>query len=148
MKSQSGDLERAMAQVHAQFAAMPPEQRRQMEAMMASRGVTLGAQGVSARSCLTKEQAARPAEPRLNADCTRQNVTRRGNTISFTFECTKPQPTTGEGEMTFVDDKAYTGHATLSTQVRGQPRQMTMQMRGKWLAADCGATPPAPTPPR
>ncbi|MEP7103013.1 MAG: DUF3617 domain-containing protein [Burkholderiales bacterium] len=142
MSSPGGEMEKAQAQMQAQLAAMPPEKRKQIEEMMKSRGVTMGAQGTVTKVCVSKEQAARPAEPRMNADCSRQDVTRSGNTMKYKFECTQPRPMTGEGEMSFVSDKAYSGKSTVTTQVKGQPQQMTMEMSGKWLSADCGEVKP------
>ncbi len=149
IKSDDGKMDAAMAQMQQQLAAMPPERRAQVEAMMASRGVKLGAHGTSAKYCISKEQAAKPAEPRLSsADCTRQDVTRSGNTVKFKFECSKPQPVTGDGEMTFAGDKAYSGRSNIVTQVRGQPQQMSMEMNGKWLSADCGDIKPFASAPK
>jgi uncharacterized membrane protein YkoI len=146
MKSQDGQMDEAMAQMHKQMEAMPPEQRKKIEEMMASRGVKMGAQGTAAKFCLSKEQAAKGAEPRLSGDCSRQDLTRSGNTMRYSFECSKPQPMKGEGEMTFVSDKAYTGKSTVTSQVNGQPRQMSMEMSGKWLSADCGDIKPMTMP--
>ena len=54
----------------------------------------------------------------------------------------------GEGEMTFAGDKAYTGRSTMTSQVNGKPERMNMEMAGKWLAADCGNIKPRPKPAR
>ena len=130
-------MAQAQARMQAQLAAMPPEQRRKIEEMMKSRGATMGAQGTTAKFCLTKEQAARPAEPRMTGDCKQSDVQRSGNTMSYKFACTTPAPVSGEGQVTF-SDKAYTGKSTMTAQVKGQPQQMSMDTSGKWLAADCG----------
>jgi len=146
MKSQDGQMEKAMAEMQKQLAAMPPEQRKQMEAAMASRGVKMGAGGTSVKVCLTKEEAAKPPEARMNAgNCTQKDMQRSGNTMKFKYECTQP-PSSGEGEMTFISDKAYSGKSIVNTQVAGKPQQMTMEMQGKWLASDCGDVKPRPTP--
>ncbi len=144
-----GERDKMQAQMQAQLDAMPPEQRKQLDAMMKSRGVTMGAQGTTAKFCLTKEQAAKPPEARLSGDCKATDIKRSGNTMSYKFACTTPQPVNGEGQLTYTGDKAYSGSANVTTQGAGQPPQrMTMEMTGKWLAADCGdvkslAAPPA-----
>jgi Protein of unknown function (DUF3617) len=107
-----------------------------------------GAQGTTLKVCVTKEQAARPAEPRLAGDCTNTDVQRSGNTIKFKYECTRPRASSGEGEWTFVSDKAYTGKLATLNEVRGKPQTMRVEMRGKWLAADCGNVKPRPAPTR
>jgi hypothetical protein len=142
MTSPGGEMEKAQAQMQAQLAAMPPEKRKQIEEMMKGRGVTMGAQGTVTKVCVSKEQAAKPAEPQMTGDCSRQDVTRSGNKMKYRFECSKPQPMTGEGEMTWLGDKAYSGKSTVSTQRNGQPQQMGMEMSGKWLSADCGDVKP------
>jgi hypothetical protein len=148
MKSDDGRMEKAMAEMQKQLAAMPAEQRRQMEAAMASRGVKVGAGGNSVKVCVTKEEAARPPEARMSAgNCTQKDVQRSGNTMKFKFECTQP-PSTGEGEMTFVSDKAYSGRTTVTSQVAGKPQQMNMEMQGRWLAGDCGDVKPRTSAPK
>ena len=142
MKSPGGEMERAQAEMQKQLAAMPPAERQKIETMMASRGVKMGASGTSVKVCLTKEQAAKPAEPRMTGDCKQSDVKRSGNIMSYKFACTKPQPVSGEGQVSYVSDKAYTGRSSMTTQVAGQPQQMTMEMSGKWLAADCGDVKP------
>jgi Protein of unknown function (DUF3617) len=146
MKSQDGELEKGMAEMQKQMAAMPPDQRKQIEEMMASRGMSMGAQGTTVKVCITKEDVARKAEPQFREGCTQQVVQRTANSMKVKFECTKPQPMSGEGEMTFISDKAYTGKSTMTSKADGKPQQMTMEMAGKWLAADCGDVKPRPAP--
>ena len=146
VKSDDERMDKAMAEMQKQLASMPPEQRKQMEAAMASRGVKMGAGGSSVKVCLTKEQAEKPPEARMGrGDCTQKDVRRSGNTMKFKFECTKP-PSSGEGEMTFISDKAYSGKSVVNTQVAGKPQQMTIEMQGKWLASDCGDVKPRTSP--
>jgi hypothetical protein len=104
--------------------------------------MSVGAQGMTTKVCISKEQAAKPAEPQMTRDCSRQDVSRSGNTVKYRFECSKPQPMKGEGEMTFAGDKAYSGKSAVTTDMKGQPQQMTMEMSGKWLSADCGEVKP------
>lgn len=146
MKSQDGELEKGMAEMQKQMAAMPPDQRKQIEDMMASRGISMGAQGTSVKVCVTREDVARKAEPQFREGCTQQVVQRTANSMKVKFECSKPQPMSGEGEMTFISDKAYTGKSTLTSKGEGKAQQMTMELAGKWLAADCGAVKPRPAP--
>jgi len=146
MTSPGGEMEKAQAQMQAQLAAMPPEQRKKIEDMMKSRGVTMGAQGTTAKFCLTKEQAAKPAEPHMTGDCKQADLKRSGNTMSYKFACTTPHQVSGEGSITYLSDKAYSGKSNVTTQVKGQPQQMAMDMSGKWLGADCGDVKPLGAP--
>jgi Protein of unknown function (DUF3617) len=146
MKSDDAKMEKAMAEMQKQMAAMPPDQRKQMEAAMASRGVKMGAGGSSVKVCITKEEAAKPPEARMNSgNCTQKDMQRSGNTMKFKYECTQP-PSSGEGEMTFISDKAYSGKTVMNSKDPAKPQQMTMEMQGKWLASDCGDVKPR-TPP-
>ena len=142
LTSQGGEMEKAQAEMQAQLAAMPPAQRAQVEAMMKGRGVTLGAQGTAVKFCLGKEQAAKLAEPHMVGDCKQANVKRSGNTMSYTFTCTTPQAVSGEGQVTYLSDKAYSGKSNMTTQVSGQPQRVGMDMAGTWLGADCGELKP------
>lgn len=139
IEGQGGAMAQAMADLQKQMAAMPSEQRKQMQQMMAQRGVGFGPQGTTVKVCVTKEEAARTAEPQFRDGCKQQVVQRSGNKLKVRFECGQPEPSSGEGEFTFNGDKAYTGVSTMTAQVEGKPQQMQMQTSGKWLAADCGA---------
>ena len=146
MGSQDAETDKAMADMQKQMAAMPPEQRKQIEQMMASRGMSMGAQGTTVKVCVSKEDAARKAEPQFREGCTQQVLQRTASSMKVKFECTQPRPMSGEGEMNFPSDKAYTGKSTVTTQANGKAQQMTIEMAGKWLAADCGDVKPRPAP--
>ena len=146
LKSADGDVELAIAAMRQQLAAMPAEQRAQMESTLARRGVSLGANGSVLKACVTPEDAARPAEPKLGANCVQQATSRSGNRMRIEFSCTRPQPLRGEGDVTFDGDRRYTGQAEVTMPFMGKPRQMAMTLGGRWLAADCGNVRPLPAP--
>ena len=146
MKSQDAETDKALADMQKQMAAMAPEQRKQIEQMMASRGMSMGAQGTVLKVCVTKEDVARKAEPQFREGCTQQVVQRTASSMKVKFECTQPQPMSGEGEMSFTSDKAYTGKSTVMSQANGKAQQMTIEMAGKWLAAECGDIKPRSAP--
>ncbi|MES3015719.1 MAG: DUF3617 domain-containing protein [Pseudomonadota bacterium] len=142
MTSQGGEMEKAQAEMQKQLAAMPPAERKKIDDMMASRGVKMGTQGATVKFCLTPEQAAKPAEPRMAGDCTQSDIQRSGSTMKYKFSCTKPQQVSGEGQVSYAGDKAYSGMSTMTSQAAGMPQQMTMTMAGKWLGAECGDVKP------
>src|ERR1700712_4105950 len=72
MTMKGAEMDKAMADLQAKLATMPPDQRKQIEAAMAGRGLSLGSQGLTTKICITKEQAARGPEPKLTGDCTTQ----------------------------------------------------------------------------
>jgi hypothetical protein len=142
MKSQSGQMEKAMSDMQQQMASMPPEQRKMMEEMMAKQGMNMGAQGRSVRMCITKEQAERDELPQQDGSCNQQVVQRSSNMIKVKFTCTGNPPASGESEVTFSSPTAYTGKSIVNTTVDGRPERMMMDQTGKWLSPDCGNVKP------
>lgn len=141
------EIDKAMAEMQKQLAAMPPAQRKQMEAMMGQSGMSVGSGGaMTLKVCITPEMAARSELPsQTEGDCTTTITSRSGNTLKSSFACKNP-PTTGEGTYTFNGDKAYTMKMAMQTTRNGKPQSMTMEGQGKWLSADCGSVKPIQMP--
>ena len=137
MKSQSGKMEKAMKDMQQAMASMPPEQRRQMEAMMGKQGVAIGPQGNTVKVCLTKEDTERDQPPPAQQGCT-QTSTRSGNVWSVSFKCPGPPPSSGDGSVTLQSPTAYTGIMNVVTDVRGKAEKVEMATTGKWVGANCG----------
>ncbi|AYQ27426.1 MULTISPECIES: DUF3617 domain-containing protein [unclassified Polaromonas] len=141
MQSSSGEMEKAMATMEKQLASMPPEQRKQMQDMMAKQGMSMGSSAggaMNVKMCITKEMAERNELPQQQqGDCKTTQSPRSGNTMKFSYVCTQP-PSSGEGVMTFNGDTAYTMKMNTTTNVKGKAEKMTMDASGKWLSADCG----------
>jgi hypothetical protein len=147
MKTDSGRMEAGMARMQQQLAAMPPEKRKQVEAMMAGQG--MGAMGGAGKPmlvkvCLTPEQAARDEMPQSDGQCKQLSQERSGKTLRFKFTCSGERPATGEGEYTMDSDKAHHGRTVITSMAQGKPERMDMQHSARWLSADCGAVKPRP----
>lgn len=145
----SAEIDKAMAQMQQQLASMPPAQRKQMEDMMAKQGMHVGAGsggGMAMKVCMTKEMIERNdiAQPQ-QGDCKSTASPRTGNTQKFSFSCAQP-PSSGEGQITFTSNEAYTMNMVTHRTVKGKPEKMTMNASGKWLSADCGAIKPVAVP--
>jgi hypothetical protein len=143
----SSEMDKAMAEMQAQMAAMSPEERKQMEAMMGQRGVRMAPAaggGMTIQMCMTKEMVERNDVP-MQDGCTTTKQERSGNTMKMAFTCTKP-PSSGEGEFTFMGSEAYKSHMVLNTATKGKPERMEMDGTGKWLGADCGSVKPVGAP--
>jgi hypothetical protein len=142
------EMDAAQAKMAQQMAAMPPEKRRQMEAMMAQRGMSLPGQGAGGgttiKVCMTKEQVERHDVP-MRQGCSVTKNARSGNVTKIAFACTNP-PSTGEGEFTSMGPEAYASRMKIDTPVQGRPQTMTMEGSGKWLGADCGTIQPMAAP--
>lgn len=148
MKTSSGEMEKGMAQMQAQMAAMTPEQRKMMEGMMAKQGVGMasgaGAGGPGAmllKMCITKEMAERNEIGSREGDCKSSYSPRTGNTMKVSFTCANP-PSSGQGEFTFLGPEAYRSKMTMTSTRQGKPEKMDMDGQRKWLSADCGSVKP------
>jgi len=143
LKSQSGQVEGAMAMAQAQLEAMSPEQRKMVEQMMAAQGVTLGSAGKldTVRVCVTREQAERDELPQ-SQDCQQQTLTRSGNTLRMKFSCQTNPPASGEAEITLKGPTGYTGKALINTVLQGRKEQINADLTGTWLSAECGTVAP------
>lgn len=147
MSSPHGELQSAMAEMQKALAEMEPEQRKQMEAMMAKQGMQLGGGaaggGMRAKMCITPEMAKRGDLPvQQEGECTHAH-SKVGGKTKFSFNCKNPR-STGEGEVAYTGDTAY----KMKMKVSGDARDdvMLMDASGKWLGADCGNIKPIALP--
>ncbi|MRW94250.1 DUF3617 family protein [Duganella sp. FT80W] len=140
----NAQTDQALTAALNQLAAMPAEQRAQLEASMAKNGVSLpkaGSNGgLTMTACVTPEMAARKELP-LGQDgkCTsKQQQVSGGLDVSFT--CTDPA-SSGNGQIRFQGDNAYTSTMQVINNSGAGPQSATVQSSGRWLSASC---PPRP----
>ncbi|MEO7105632.1 MAG: DUF3617 domain-containing protein [Rhodoferax sp.] len=153
MKGGSGDMSDAMAKAQKEMENMPPEQRKMIQDMMAKRGIqmgTSGGRGMAIKVCMTqamvdRNQMASHQSANSQNDCTQTNSPRSGNTMQFSYVCTKP-PSSGQGTFTFTSSEAYTMNMTTTHTVKGQPEKMEMQTDGRFQGSDCGTVKPFEMP--
>jgi hypothetical protein len=130
-----------MDEMRKQMAAMPPEQRKMMEDMMARQGlgVDLASGTQKVKLCLTKEDVTRDTPPvDQRKDCS-YDGSRSGATQTIKYRCTKPA-SQGVIEIVGAGPERYTMKMN-GTDEKGRP--FAMQGEGRWLAADCGNVKPA-----
>jgi hypothetical protein len=147
MKTNDPAMQQAMAEAQKALASMPPEQRRQMEQMMAAQGMGISASGsggpsTSFRVCITPEQAARQELPPPDDKCTHRITGRTANSMKFAIEC-PAEKTRGEGEMVFANARAYDGRFTMQQVQGGKTMKMESTIAARWVSADCGSIKPA-----
>lgn len=145
IKSGNSQTMAAMAEAQKQMAAMTPEQRKMIDALMAKQGVgmSMGGDGsVKVSYCVTPEMAARRELPTgQQGQCT-SNSTPTASGMNVNFTCANP-PSSGSGQVTLVGDTAFTTTMRVTSSARGKPETLTVDGTGRWLAADCGAKTPA-----
>lgn len=145
MKMGGGQMEGAMAQMREQMASMSPEQRAQVEAMMARQG--MGAAGgrpnTTVRTCVTPEMASRNDFNPGDSRCRSTAHQRTGNTVKFKVTCESDQgPSEGEGEFTLVSETATKSKMSVTATRQGQAWRMDVESASRWVAADCGDVKP------
>ncbi len=143
MKSTGGQAEAAMAQMRDQLARMPPEQRAQVEAMMARQGVAAGAKPNSVRTCISPEMASRDEFNPGDGRCKSTGHSRSGNIVRFKFVCSGEGSTgEGEGEFTLVSATETKGKMFVNTTRQGQSLRMEMESNSRWVGESCGDVKP------
>jgi hypothetical protein len=138
----SGKMKAANEKMRARLESMPPEKRKQMEAMMGSGGLSM-AGGGGARICISPAMAARKdstVEPMSH--CAPAKTTRSGNTSIVEFNCTHDGRTTvGTGKNTINGDTVTSSVDMTTTDATGA-HKMQMESTMKYLGADCQGVKP------
>lgn len=150
---QSAQMETAMAEMKKQFAAMPPEQRKQMEALMEQSGmkiseegmsfennqVSVSADGATVKNCVTQAQIDSDDMGMDDSDdCTSTLTQVSSNRFKSVQVCTGENPSRSEGDIVFSSPKRYSGTGMMTQTVNGQPHKVTVAIDGTWLGSDCG----------
>lgn len=137
----AAEMAAAQAQMQQSLANLPPEQRKQMEAMMGKRGAGAGG---GTRICISPAMAARD-KPMVDPEgrCEPAKMNRSGNTTRFEFNCTHDGRTTvGKGESTVTSDLVRTRMDMTVSDASGR-HTMQSESEMKFLGADCQGVLPA-----
>lgn len=127
-----------MAEMVEQMKALPAEQRKMMEDMLAAQGVELGASGV--RMCLSEAQIKSRQLPFQDEPGCSQTVTEQTDRVwKFSFDCPDAK---GRGETHLISEREVASVIESDYQVGTQQGTSRMQSRGKWLSEDCGGLEP------
>ncbi|MGI1679194.1 MAG: DUF3617 domain-containing protein [Cellvibrionaceae bacterium] len=137
VKSESGEIEKALAQAQQAIAAMPAEQRAMIEKMMKAQGVDFNLKSYTAKVCVTPEQAKETVLPKPTDNCSQVISDKTDKGYKIRYECSGNPPTSGEGEIIFADDKNYSIIVTMNMQINNSPEKMTVFQTGKWMAKSC-----------
>jgi hypothetical protein len=138
-KEMSAQMAATMAKMQERMAKLSPDQRKQMEGMMGGMG-----HGGTVRMCISPAMAARDEHwVNSNSECgSSTKVTRSGNKVSFSIDCTANGRTTvGAGESTINGDSVTTHMDVAVTDAYGH-HTMVMDSQMSYLGADCQGVKP------
>lgn len=131
------DMRAQMQQMQQQMASLPPDQRRQMEAMMNKQGVGMGPGGAT-RMCISEEMAKRDT-PVVDPEgrCQPTKISRSGNTTRYEIDCMMDgRRTTGKGEST-VSGNSIASRMDMTTMDASGRHTMQTESQMTWLGPDC-----------
>lgn len=118
-----------------QMESMPPAQRKQMEAMMAQMGVSMGAKAGSVRFCITPEQAkANDVPVQDDGDCKNKVLSRSDKSMKAEFKCPDTQ---GIATVNFLSPTQYETKVDAKVIEGGQQRTIQQTLKSKWVRASC-----------
>ena len=144
-RDMSGEMASAQSQMQQALANMSPDQRQQMEARMAQRGVSLtGKGGAGNRFCVSAQMAARD-KPLIDpqGQCQPSKVDRSGKKTKFEFNCSLQGRTmVGTGESTAGDGTLDMSMDTKVTDASGS-HSLHSETQMKFIGADCQGVKPA-----
>ena len=144
MGAENKEMAAAMATMQKEMAALPPEQRKAMQDMLAQQGMNINVVpggGLSVKVCMTQDMIERNEIPPPQEGCTTTVSPRVGNTMKFAFQCKQPA-SSGRGDVVFISPDAYRMTMSGSSTESGKAHNINMQATGRWLGAQCGAIKP------
>lgn len=81
--------------------------------------------------CAARDRTEPPGSSREG--CTNSNYSHQGNKVTWTTQCTKPSPMSGEGEIEYQGTDSYTGTMTFTSEAGA----MTIKLTGHKTGATC-----------
>lgn len=156
----SSQMDQALAEMKKQFANMPPEQRKQMEALMEQSGLKVDEQGVSfknnqiqmsgegvtVKNCITQAQIDRGElanDGNDNREGCDSSLTQIGKNRYKSTQICGDDMHHSEMTIEFNSPKHYTGSGVMKQTVNGQQHTLTADIEGRWLGSDCGDIDPS-----
>ncbi len=137
----NGDLAAAAA---SQLQGLSATQKKMAEAMMANIAKAITAP-ITYQQCLTAKDLANGFKPDPNADkngCTETLVSSSPTALDATIVCTGQDKVDGTMHFDAPSPDAMTGTIDMTVSVQGVGLQITRQLQGSWVSADCGKVKP------
>ncbi len=135
-------MEQMMAAEDPDFAKMPPATRARMQAAMAGMN---GAHVSKVKTCVTQKDLDKPFRPgsdQPGETCKYDMVSGTATSETVHVACTGRQNMEGRFQFTAPTPASMTGHMDMSMVERGHTMNMSNDLTGKWLGADCGSVKP------
>lgn len=138
MKSQGKpnvQMQAEMEQAMAEMKNMPPQQRQQMEQMLAQMGMVPGAGFGAITYCITPEEAKASNVPVSDEDgCNNKLVSKTKNAMKIEFSC---PDTKGTAQVQFVSGTEYVSTVNGSAKHEGKWVPFNQTMRSTWVKTSC-----------
>ncbi|HPU50669.1 MAG TPA: DUF3617 family protein [Burkholderiaceae bacterium] len=129
----NAEMEAALKQMQQQLAAMPAEQRAQMEKIMSQKGASMGTGGAM-RVCHSADSLKQRGPVNDEPGCTTRT---QWAASGGTFEMNCKDGRTGKGEFSMTGGDTYRSSFEMNDPKRpGKP--FRMEQTGRWVSADCG----------
>ena len=124
----------------AQINNLPPEVRKQMEAMMKQKGVDMSGGSGDIKICLNKESLDQNqwlAQKNSEKNCKTEIKSRSSVRWTWHTSCMDPKSET-DGEAVFNSPENYTMKMATIMTLKGETKTVNMTNTSTWLGANCG----------
>jgi uncharacterized protein DUF3617 len=119
---------------------LPPEARKQVEAMMKQKGLDMSGSPGDIKLCLSKESLDQNqwlGHKNASQNCKTEVKTRSNSRWTWHSSCTDPKSET-DGEAIFANPENYTMKVATVMTAQGETKTMNMTNTSAWLGANCG----------
>ncbi|HYM25037.1 MAG TPA: DUF3617 domain-containing protein [Vicinamibacterales bacterium] len=115
---------------------MNDQQKAQIEAMMKN----MQGKPVVTKSCMTKEKFEKQnfMQNRPNSDCKQTVTTNTRTAMDATVVCSTPETIKGQVHIEATSPTAFKGTVHSTGSARGHEIEVSIDLSGRWLGADCG----------
>ena len=116
---------------------MSPDQRKKMEADLRA-AQAKGPDVHTDRECITQKDLDKPFEPENTKECTHTIVTATRSTQEIRIVCSGGMPGSGSMKVSATNPETMTGSLDLKLGQGAESMTIKGQMKGRWIASDCG----------
>jgi hypothetical protein len=126
------------------LARLPPEQRAQIQASIAS-AMAQSNKPTLARLCITEKTLQRGMDfnQRESANCKRSVIDSSSTKMNIRLECTGDQTMNGTFHIEALNRQTIRGNLHMVVSNGGNAMTVNRDIQGRWLSADCGTVKPA-----